>query len=134
MSWSDLYGTYKLLVVQPNVRHPFDANACGVALQLDETTVLVFENPDDGYRSTANDPIIFAGSLYQLGGYHEYIHGQFLVRKLDDPNSTYPQEGIEVVDLRNNTVIFRVGTAATDDYYPYYVCNWMPERLAENMT
>lgn len=132
MSWNDLVGTHELKAVQADVRHPFDANANGGAFQLDnDLTVLVFEDPSDGYRSSAIDPVIVKAPLYSLGCSPNYVRAPVLVRLWE--RSEYGQaEGIEIIDTRNGKTILRAGTDNSDDYYPSYTFDWRPQDLAEN--
>ena len=53
LAWEDLYGERELLAIRTDVRHPFNAEANGIALDLGGLTVFVFEDPSDGYRSAS---------------------------------------------------------------------------------
>lgn len=131
MSWDDLCGERELRAIRTDVRHPFQAEANGVALQLDDMTVLVFEDPSDGYRSCANDPIIMQAPLYSLGCDPEYIRAPVLVRRWTQAEYGTP-DGVEFIDRRNGKTVLRLGTDNSDDYYPSYTCDWRPQNLADN--
>lgn len=132
MPWSDLYGNHVLKAIRTDVRHPFDGSANGIAVQFDEMTVLVFENPDDGYRSSANEPIIMNAPLYSLGCSPEYIHAPVLVRGWTTSQYGDGCDGIEVIDTRNGKTVLTLGTDNVNDYYPSYTADWRPQDLAEN--
>ena len=131
MSWDDLCGEHILMAVRMDVRHPFDANADGAALQLDDMSVFVFEDPSDGYRSSCVDPMIVHAPLYSFGCDVSYIRAPVLVRRWE--RSEYGQaDGIEVIDKRNGKTILHAGTNNSDGYYPSYTFDWRPQDLAEN--
>jgi hypothetical protein len=134
MSWEELHGEKDLHAIRTDVRHPFDADASGCALDLGDLTVFVFENPDDGYRSCAAEPMIVKTALYSFGCSPDYIRAPVLVRKLTQDERGYGGEceGIELIDRRNGKTILRLGTDNTDDYYPSFVCDWRPQNLADN--
>ena len=92
---------------------------------LDGITYLVAENPSDGYRSYAED-----------------------LEVVDEPCKT-PLPNVEVVctmredrfreddvlvfiDALNGKKILEVGTANTNDYYPYCVMEYTPENMSCN--
>jgi hypothetical protein len=133
MSWDDLCGNRVLRAIRMDVRHPFDANAAGVALDLDEVTVFVFEDPNDGYRSSAAEPMIVKAPLYSFGCYPEYIRAPVLVKRWTVSECGGDgADGVEFIDTRNGKTILLLGTDNIDDYYPSYTCDWRPQNLAEN--
>jgi hypothetical protein len=132
MTWDELCGEHILMAVRRDVRHPFDANADGGAFQLDNNmTVFVFEDPSDGYRSCATEPMVVSAPLYSFGCDVAYIRAPVLVRRWE--RSEYGQaDGIEIIDKRNGKTILYAGTDNSDDYYPSYTFDWRPQELAEN--
>lgn len=133
MSWNDLVGAHMLMAVQTDARHPFDTNAAGGAFQLDEgLTVFVFEDPDDGYRSSAVEPMICNAPLYSFGCSPNYVRAPVLVRLWDKSDTYGSAEGIEIIDTRNGATILLAGTDNNDDYYPSYTFDWRPQNLADN--
>jgi hypothetical protein len=134
MSWSELYGEWILNKYCTNVNHPFDTNANGVALEIarngESITVFVFEDPNDGYRSSATPPLIAHCSMYEYAGTGEYIRVPVLISFLSYEHGN--AEGIEVHDRRNGKLILQLGTNNTDDYYPYFTAEWKPENIEGN--
>lgn len=133
ISWSELLGFRSLVSIRTDVRHPFTSDANGIALQLDGVSVFIFEDPSDGYRSTAAAPMVAACSLYEFGS-PEYLHVPVEVKRWErsDDELSGAVEGLQFVDTRNGKVVLTVGTSNTDDYYPSFVCEWRPQNLAEN--
>ena len=119
---SDLVGKHVLRTVPADAKHPFDRDASGVAFTLDDRSYLVFEDPDDGYRSAAGPLLSFDGHLYQIG-YSALDHINEPV--LCSIRSKYEFGGeSNVLEMRSEetgTLIFSIGTENTDDYYPYFV-------------
>jgi len=130
MSWEKLYGPHVLISIRRDVRHPF-CDADGICFQLDGMTVFAFENPDDGYRSSCASPMIAECSMYEFGVSPNYIRAPVIIREWTR-DDYYTCDGIEMIDTRNGRTILRVGTANTDDYYPFFECKWNPENLADN--
>lgn len=131
MSWDKLCGEHVLRAINVEVRHPFDPNAAGVALDLENICAFVFEDPDDGYRSSAADPLIAECSLYSFGTSPTYLHVPCLIRRWTESEWGTPC-GIEVIDRRNGKTILRLGTDNSDDYYASFTCDWRPQDIAEN--
>ena len=91
------------------------ANGC--AFCLDGIAVAVWEDPSDGYRSTAEHPEPFTGLFKE----------PFNRRVLCSMGSSSGEEGVlHMRDLATGQIIFEVGTANHDDYYPSYQCRWIP--------
>jgi len=132
MPWSDLYGEHELKAIRTDVTHPFDSSASGVAMDLGDITVFVFEDPSDGYRSCATEPMIVKAPLYSFGCSPDYIRAPVLVREWSSSEYGSGADGIEMIDKRNGKTILRLGTANADDYYPSYTCDWRPQDLADN--
>lgn len=131
-AWDELCGERELMAIRTDVRHPFDAAANGVALDLGDITVFVFEDPSDGYRSSAAEPMIAKTSLYSFGCNPEYIRAPVTIKSWTTDDEGRKADGWEFIDRRNGRTILRVGTENADDYYPRFVCDWRPQNLAEN--
>lgn len=127
MSWDDLLGDRVLMAIRTDVRHPFDPDASGVALDLGDLTVFVFEDPDDGYRSSAGAPLTAKASMYEYAGSPTYIRAPVTITAWGEHGT-----GIILTDRRNGKVVLRLGTDESDDYYPCFVCDWRPQDLADN--
>lgn len=127
----DLVGRHKFdYAPRTDVCHPLDPNANGIVFGLDGVTYLVFENPNDGYRSSAAPLLEFNGSLYELGGSPEYLHNIYVLVS-HETEGEYGGEN-DVLVLRDEVTgveLMRVGTSNVDDYYPSFVSWWNPEGL-----
>ena len=132
MSWDDLCGERMLRAIRTDVRHPFQSEANGVALDLDDITVFVFEDPNDGYRSCATEPMIVKEPLYAFGCDPDYIRAPVLIRRWTKSEYGDGADGVEFIDKRNGKTILLLGTDNVEDYYPSYTCDWRPQNLAEN--
>lgn len=119
----DLCGDHELRAIRTDVRHPFDGDASGIAIQLDDTVAFFFEDPSDGYRSCVAAPLFGNGALYEFGGSPEYVRVPVSVSM-----RTGSSDGLEMTDRRNGKVVLVVGT----DYYPSFICSWRPENVADN--
>lgn len=132
MAWEDICGNRELRAIRTDIRHPFQSEANGVALDLGDITVLVFEDPCDGYRSCSAEPLIAKTSLYSFGCDPQYIRAPVLIRLWERSEYGGAAEGVEFIDTRNGKTILRLGTENSDDYYPSFTCDWQPQNLAEN--
>lgn len=131
--WSAVYGERELRAIRTDVRHPFQHEANGVALDLVDMTVFVFEDPSDGYRSCATAPMISHSSLYEFGCDPQYIRAPVLIRPwTQSAHGSDGVDGVEFIDRRNGKTILLLGTDNCDDYYPSFTCDWRPQNLAEN--
>lgn len=132
MAWEDICGNRELRAIRTDIRHPFQSEANGVALDLGDMTVFVFEDPSDGYRSRSAEPLIAKTSLYSFGCNPEYIRAPVLIRLWERSEYGGAAEGVEFIDTRNGKTILRLGTDNSDGYYPSFTCDWQPQNLAEN--
>lgn len=132
MSWDDLCGNRVLRAIRTDVQHPFQPEANGIALDLDDLTVFVFEDPSDGCRSCATEPLIVKAPLSSFGVSPEYIRAPVLIRRWTQSEYGDGADGVEFIDTRNGKTILRLGTDNCDDYYPSFTCNWLPQNLADN--
>lgn len=124
------HGLQELLAINVNVRHPFNPDSNGVALDFGTKTVLIFEDANDGYRSAAATPIIYEGSLYELCDNVNYVRVPVRVEPMQAAEYADGADGIDLWDTRNDRLILRVGTDNVDDYYPTFVLDFRPEMIA----
>lgn len=130
-AWNELCGERILSAIRTDVRHPFDDSANGCAIELDDMTVFVFEDPSDGYRSSATEPMVCRGPLWSFGCQNiDYLRIPVRVQRWTASEYDYVPVGIELIDRRNGQVILRLGTDNSDDYYPSYTCDWRPQNIA----
>jgi hypothetical protein len=137
-TFDSLVGEHIFGCVPLKPRHPFDEDADGVCFMLDDTTYLVFEDPSDGYRSSAGPILSFDGAPYALGGdgggYPEYLKEPVLCTHRTTGEDEY-EDGADILEVRSKetgALIFAVGTRNCDDYYPSFVNSWTPEGLSAN--
>lgn len=134
--FSEITGPAMLATVpNMNVRHPVDADASGVMFTLDNRTYLIFEDPSDGYRSSAGPILSFDGDVYSLGGNDNhpiYINEPVICRHAVSGEYGSTDDILELISVETGNVVFRVGTFNTDDYYPSFKCEWSPENLSVN--
>lgn len=131
-SLEDFIGERRLRRVETTVKHPFDNDASGIAIEFDDCTLIAFEDPSDGYRSSLGALFVFPGALYNLGGNlcSDYIDVP-VVGRMSEPNEyDSTSDVLELIDTRNGKVILQVGTTNSDDYYPSFVALFNPENIA----
>jgi hypothetical protein len=91
---------------------------------LDGKTYLAHENPEDGYRSDV-------GYFVELSGKAKKTMVPIKVRaevyEGDDEGRF-----LNLIDVANNEIILSVGTETYDSYYPQFVAQFMPEKMAIN--
>ncbi len=123
----DLVGPHKLSgvdVSNVNVKNEYggEMEDCQcISFVIDGKTCTAIENPDDGYRSSMREIRV---NLAPLKNTFEPI--DVICRYKTDHESDI----LEIIDVKNDKVVLEVGTDNTDDYYPYFVCNWIPENLS----
>jgi hypothetical protein len=137
-TFADLAGEHIFMIVPKEIRHPLHADASGVLFVLDETTYLVFEDPSDGYRSSASPILSYQGGAYELGydGYDfpTYIREPVVCAHRTTGKDEW-EDGADLLEVRSKAtgkLIFEVGTSNVDDYYPSYTSRWDPTGLSAN--
>jgi hypothetical protein len=93
---------------------------CGNRYKLDDTVWEAIEDPGDGYRS-------------YLGSIELVMHGEDIffpdpiatitVEKFDEEDSN----GYRLIDIKDQHIWLEIGTANTNDYYPYFVFRYEPK-------
>ena len=103
---------------------PEEANC--LTFILDGVAYQVIEDPQDDHRSSMRE--IRVGSRGEVKNRFRPV--EVLARmKLDDGQTN---DILQLVDLGTGEVILEAGTANTDDYYPWFVAEWSPERMTGN--
>lgn len=133
LGWEDICGETILIGVSSDIKNaihntedPESAQAFG--FQTSDYTVIGYEDQEDGYRSSCRNPIVTKDDLYQFTSCPVYLHVPVVIKKRASPSN----DGVEIVDRRNGETILILGTDGTDDYYPWYACQYTPENLWEN--
>lgn len=113
-----------------DLRHPCDPDATGCMFQFKDInrTFMVFEDPNDGYRSCAAPLVSYAGDPYQIGG--EFRGPEHLGPEGLKVVCTMEGDGEGVLTMRDEhgQIVFEVGTDNLDGYYPSYTARWTPRQ------
>jgi hypothetical protein len=121
-------------IVPMKAAHPFDSDADGVCFTLNDVTYLAFEDPSDGYRSSLGQLLACQGPAYSIGGDANitYIREEVICAHVETSEGHDGDDILEVRSKETGGIIFRVGTANMDDYYPWFVNEWWPQNLSAN--
>lgn len=131
MTLEDLKGNHILSGIEVGTRKikvfSWEEDCSYIKFILDGTTYLAVENPDDGYRSYMEElQIVDEKCEVKLPDIKVCCHMR--------ENSKYAENDILVfIDSVNGEEILAIGTANTDDYYPYCVMEYSPEKMHCNM-
>ena len=101
-----------------------------IKFTLDGITYIVLENPDDGYRSYAED-LEIVDEVCNI----KLPNIQVLCRMREGSKYSYRHEEndvLEFIDVINEQLILAVGTGNINDYYPYCVLDYYPENMSCN--
>lgn len=101
-----------------------------IKFTLDGVTYIAKEDPSDGYRSYLEDLEIVEGKCkVPLPN----IRVLCRMRTADEQWwSSQVDEILSFLDAENGKEILAIGTANTNDYYPYCVLEYHPENMACN--
>lgn len=110
--------------VKASDRYNEDANV--VRFVLDGKIHVATEDPDDGYRSSLRDVEIVEGPPVANAFGPVKVVGSMA------PSGADNNEYVQFIDAANGKVILEIGTANTDDYYPWFVGKFHPEAMAIN--
>lgn len=138
-----LCGKRTLKFVIPTACNPFDKDAEGIAFGIDDFVVAFFCDPSDGYRSSCLAPWFATDDNYMGARTNLFSYAADGKREVGIPviikdtsgrdHRPYGEwDGVSIIDARNKLVIANVGTDNTDDYYPSFTSEWMPDYIFEN--
>ena len=102
-----------------------DANAC--RFRLDGIVYEAVEDPDDGYRSMMRDFKIVENAKMK----NVFPAVEVLV-KHREYGDRCNADILDIIDIKTSKTILSVGTDNTDDYYPWFVCEYHPEAMSTN--
>ena len=120
-----LTGVAKGLIDLPSDMYA-DADSCScLDFILDDNVFSAVEDPSDGYRSCLGQILVDRNGCHINKFVPHKVRGAF---RSTDRNS----DVIEFTDVLTNKIVLSIGTDNTNDYYPYYVAEWLPENLAVN--
>ena len=132
MELKDLIGLHELSgvdhtteMVKQYGNHNEEVNV--VRFILDGKTYKVIEDPSDGYRSYCGQIDVCDEQLSNT------FPPQNVIGKMMDSSDYSQCDIIQFTDEVTGKVVLEIGTANSDDYYPYCVMYWSPENLACNI-
>jgi hypothetical protein len=131
MTLEDLKGNHILSGIEVGTRKikvfSWEEDCNYIKFILDGTTYLAVENPDDGYRSYMEElQIVDEKCEVKLPDIEVCCHMR--------ENGKYEENDILVfIDSVNGEEILVIGTGNTDDYYPYCVMEYSPEKMHCNI-
>lgn len=99
-----------------------------VKIELDGKTYMAEEDPGDGYRSYMETIEEVCAPISRM---HKIPPTKIICRHITK-YCTDECDILEFVDEQNGEVFLRIGTDHLDDYYPYCLLNYMPERMYIN--
>ena len=131
MELSDLAGEHILDAVDfsnENIKTWGDSfEQCQVMrFRLDGIVYQVVEDPSDGYRSSMRDITVSEAEMTNV------FEGVRIVGRHRTSQEYQTDDILELIDIANGNVILEAGTENTEDYYPSFVANFTPERMAIN--
>lgn len=104
-----------------------------VKFRLDGVTYMAVEDPDDGYRSLCRElEVVDEECKTRLPDI--LVECKMRDDFHDDVWGTEENDILEFYDTVNKQMFMAVGTGNTNDYYPYFAFEYMPEELSCNAT
>ena len=124
MILEDLVGKHVLSGIEEGMlTNPYDGDCAYIKFTLDGITYKAIENPDDGYRSFLNElEIVDEKCKIRVPDIEVVCH----MREYDKP---WENDVLCFVDAANGEIFLSIGTENTNNYYPYCVMEYFPERL-----
>lgn len=104
-----------------------------VKFKLDGATYMAVEDPDDGYRSCCRE-LEIVDEECRTSLPNILVECKMRGNFYNDIWGTETNDILEFYDVGNNQMFMAVGTGNTNDYYPYFVFEYMPEALSCNAT
>ena len=102
-----------------------------IKFRLDGVSYMAVEDPDDGYRSCCRElEVVDRGCKIKLPDI--LVECKMRDDKYDKIWGTEVNDILEFYDINNKQMFMAVGTGNTNDYYPYFVFEYMPELLSCN--
>lgn len=132
MELNDLVGDHELGGVDFGVLPPDRAkyeyeDANTMTFVLDGRAYCVTEDPSDGYRSSMRE--IAEAPVESVKNTFKPVR---VVARMKASDPGYVDDVLQLVDAENGQVILEAGTRNTDDYYPWFVADFHPNRMACN--
>lgn len=99
-----------------------------VKFRLDGVTYMAVEDPDDGYRSCCRE-LEIVNERYRTSLPDILVECKMRDNSHDGIWGDEVNDILEFYDAGNNQMFMAVGTGNTNDYYPYFVFEYVPEVL-----
>jgi hypothetical protein len=93
---------------------------------LDGKTYTATEDPEDGYRSCMKDIVVSEEVVSNS------FFGVDVVASMRENEPCEVNDVLVLTDTKTGKIVLEVGTENTDDYYPCWVANFVPENMAIN--
>ena len=106
----------------------YDKDSQVINFIIDGKTYTAIEDPGDGYRSCMHDIKKSNRKVENQFGPIE-VMGKM---RADDRERREINDVIEFIDVITGKMVLAVGTANTDEYYPYWVAEFVPENMCLN--
>ena len=115
-------------LVEKTVNYCDETEDCQVCrFRLDGVIYVAVEDPNDGYRSMMKELVIDNEAMMK----NVFVGCDVICRHIE--KSDWDEDDIlELVDVKTEKVVLRVGTANCNDYYPYFVAEFDPTAMAAN--
>ena len=115
-------------LVEKTVNYCDETEDCQVCrFRLDGVIYVAVEDPGDGYRSMMYDLVIDNEATMK----NVFVGCDVICRHIE--KSDWDEDDIlELVDVKTEKVVLRVGTGKCNDYYPYFVAEFDPTAMAVN--
>ena len=131
MNLKDLVGSHVFSGIETGTREILKWGTyedCGyIKFILDGVTYMALENPADGYRSYMEElKVVDEKCKIKLPDISVYC------KHRSTTEGNYEADLLEFYDEGNDKCFLTIGTENTDDYYPYCVLRYNPEKLAIN--
>jgi hypothetical protein len=133
MELKDLVGRHTLDAVDfetqkiPGWGGGFEDCNC-IRFRVDGVVYIALEDPVDGYRSSMRELMIVDCKMTNVFPEVKVLARHRTINEYHDIDNV-----LELIDERTGKVIVEVGTANTDDYYPYFVAKFHPEAMVINV-
>ena len=130
MELTDLIGEHELTGVDFGIGMPAPSpgrygnnTENTITFVLDGHVYHASEDPSDGYRSCLQDIVEVPGPVSNT-----FAPCRVLARMHEN------DDVLECLDVVTGKIVLEVGTGNSNDYYPYYVANFIPEHMACNQS
>lgn len=126
--FSTLVGRHVLTGVDRGFTEIYGEESNWVSFTLDGVTYTAIEDPDDGYRSYLMDNL----AISKKECINTFPPVAVVCRMVEKDKYWEECSVLVFEDARTHKQVLAIGTACTDDYYPYCVMEYCPENFYYN--